>query len=340
MGQVQCYRLACKEPQDNFKLKNCPPPLARLNTSIRIGAGINKINCQDKAIISEEWGDDIHIACVLDGFGPYGKEASDFVSHNFLYQLELHKKELITHETDKEYQKIFSKIVDALNTNLRGTSIDCSKSGTCFHAVILIKNIYYTINIGNSKSLLTRGDDHNPAEGIELTVDHELSNQKENERIAKVAKSLRKLNLPSGTEIGDLRYWLTDEEPGFAVTRGLGGYSFSQAFIYEPDIVRHELSIMDKFIVLATDGLWKVMKTNEVSEFLNSNPDVKDEGNVAEILIKEASSRWAKISSRPKEYFIGIGDDPKATSGADDIAIVVIGLRFLSTSAENKSTQI
>jgi hypothetical protein len=61
--------------------------------------------------MSEEWGDDIHIACVLDGFGPFGKEVSDFISQNFLYMLEQHRKDLLLHDKDKEYSKIFANVI-------------------------------------------------------------------------------------------------------------------------------------------------------------------------------------------------------------------------------------
>ncbi len=116
----------------------------------------------------------------------------------------MHRKDLLLHEKDREYTKIFASVIKELNNKLKHSNIDCSKSGTCFHAIVIIKNVYYTINMGNSKSLIIRGGDHHPSESIELTVCHDLSNLKEKERISKVTKDLRKLKPYTGSEIGEL----------------------------------------------------------------------------------------------------------------------------------------
>lgn len=55
--------------------------------------------------------------------------------------------------------------------------------------------------------------------------------------------------------------WLADEDiPGLAMSRSFGDIVASQAgVICEPEILSFELTEEDKFIVLASDGVWEFL---------------------------------------------------------------------------------
>ena len=62
-----------------------------------------------------------------------------------------------------------------------------------------------------------------------------------------------------GNPIGPARVWKSDEDvPGLAMSRSFGDYIASQVgVICEPEIIKHSLLPCDKFIVLASDGIWE-----------------------------------------------------------------------------------
>jgi protein phosphatase PTC1 len=69
---------------------------------------------------------------------------------------------------------------------------------------------------------------------------------------------------------------------------GIGDRLLKRYVIPDPDIVRMEIEEDDCFAVLATDGLWDVMRNSEVGFFLNACNDAQEAANV---LVKEAFER-------------------------------------------------
>ena len=57
---------------------------------------------------------------------------------------------------------------------------------------------------------------------------------------------------------GPLRVWLpNDDAPGLAMSRSLGDFcAHNVGVISSPEIIQFELNTKDKFIVLASDGVW------------------------------------------------------------------------------------
>jgi hypothetical protein len=74
---------------------------------------------------------------------------------------------------------------------------------------------------------------------------------------------------------GPLRVWLHNQSfPGLAMTRSLGdGHAKRAGVIAEPELDSmqfdaNDITVVPKFIVLATDGLWDVMSNELVAQFL------------------------------------------------------------------------
>lgn len=70
----------------------------------------------------------------------------------------------------------------------------------------------------------------------------------------------------NGIPIGPARVWLKDQNlPGLAMSRSFGDkVAATVGIISEPEIIEHLLGQEDKFIVLASDGLWEFMESEEV----------------------------------------------------------------------------
>jgi serine/threonine protein phosphatase PrpC len=73
----------------------------------------------------------------------------------------------------------------------------------------------------------------------------------------------------NGECIGPERVWLKDEDvPGLAMTRSFGDeVAASVGVLAEPEISESFLSKEDKFLVLASDGIWEFIESEEVIFF-------------------------------------------------------------------------
>ena len=86
------------------------------------------------------------------------------------------------------------------------------------------------------------------------------------------------------------------------MTRTLGDLQAkSIGLISEPEIQNIELKPGDRFIVIASDGVWDVMSSAEVVGFIVSTNDPKES---AEKLAKEARSRWEELTRTKKVIFL------------------------------------
>lgn len=73
-----------------------------------------------------------------------------------------------------------------------------------------------------------------------------------------------------GQTIGPQRVWLREEEyPGLAMSRSLGDkVAHSVGVSSHPETLEFTIGIDDKFVVIASDGLWEFMTNEEVSRIV------------------------------------------------------------------------
>ena len=98
--------------------------------------------------------------------------------------------------------------------------------------------------------------------------------------------------------MGPDRVWLRDDElPGLAMTRSFGDtIAHSVGVISEPEIKRYDFTGNEKFIIIASDGIWEYISSQEcvdiVKEFYEKNLDAAGAINA---IMKEAFNRWKKF---------------------------------------------
>lgn len=76
-----------------------------------------------------------------------------------------------------------------------------------------------------------------------------------------------------GDPIGPHRVWLkTQDYPGLAMSRSFGDeVAASVGVIAHPEIMEWKLTEYDKFVILASDGLWEFIESSEVIIFFLFN---------------------------------------------------------------------
>lgn len=161
-------------------------------------------------------------------------------------------------------------------------------------------NVLTLANIGDSRVVLGRDPvdekfdkrylDSAKVQAVRLTSDHKPDRKSEQKRIEDAGGRVFSINYGDG-EKGPLRVWLKHQDiPGLAMSRSLGdSIARTVGVISRPECHRIELSVYDKVIVWATDGLWEFCSNQEVI-------DIAVSCNTAEEAVRKltelATARW------------------------------------------------
>ena len=231
---------------------------------------------------------------VCDGHGYYGHEVSGFIKENLPMNLNhaLKKKNLnlLTDDLSLVIKKCF------LNENrnlLDNHQIDSDLSGTTCISVIYTPKKLIIANLGDSRCILGKYV-NNKWSAENLSRDHKPTIQEEADRILKIGGRIRPMRDEDGEFIGPLRVYMKDKEmPGLAMTRSFGDYFGSLAgTISEPEVTEHILSQEDKFIILASDGLFEFIESEVIVEYVKDYYEKNDIVGCCEFLYKESSKKW------------------------------------------------
>jgi len=136
--------------------------------------------------------------------------------------------------------------------------------GGCTSVVVFIKNnIIYCANAGDSRSVLNRN-----GISIPLSYDHKPDHELERERIYNAGGTVEdgrvNGNLNLSRSLGDIEYKLNKE---LSVDK--------QVITAFPDIIEEKLFDKD-IIILACDGVWDCMTSQEVCDFINNKLNTED----------------------------------------------------------------
>ena len=81
--------------------------------------------------------------------------------------------------------------------------------------------------------------------------------------------------------------------PGLAMSRSFGDKIAHQVgVICDPDIVEYELKEEDKFIILASDGIWEFISSQECVDIVKDYYINENYKGAVKHLYKESCNRW------------------------------------------------
>lgn len=94
--------------------------------------------------------------------------------------------------------------------------------------------------------------------------------------------------------MGPDRVWLQDHnEPGLRMTRSFGDtVAHSVGCIAVPEIVEYTIKKNDRFLVIASDGIWEWLSNQDVGRILYPYYLQDDAEGAAERIIREAHDAW------------------------------------------------
>lgn len=130
---------------------------------------------------------------------------------------------------------------------------------------------------------------------------------------------IRKADQLTGNYVGPSRIWMQQEQiPGLAMSRCLGDFVASQLGVTcEPEFTHTELTPEDKFVIVASDGVWEFLSNEKVGvrqcvELVGCMWEAGDEEQACEVLVREAVLSWRHVAPRQEDEVV------------DDITAVVV----------------
>jgi serine/threonine protein phosphatase PrpC len=198
---------------------------------------------------------------VFDGHGIFGHDVSGLIAQRLPSHL---VAELLTDPKDA-FKEALKKIDDDVYANLGG---DIEYSGsTCVCCMVdWTARMLHTSNVGDSRAILGRRLSDDSWEAIPLSVDQRPDLAIEKERIEMSGGTVSP-HMVGGVPNGPARVWDSPalEKPGLACARSVGDAAARQlGVVAEPEVISRQIEPEDKFILIASDGVWDSLSNQEV----------------------------------------------------------------------------
>ncbi|THU70740.1 hypothetical protein C4D60_Mb08t28140 [Musa balbisiana] len=193
-------------------------------------------------------GQTINFFGIFDGHG--GSRAAEYLKEHLFDNLMKHPKFLtdIKLAINESYQRTDSDFLDAENNTSRD-------DGSTASTAILVGKHLYVANVGDSRAVISKA-----GKAIPLSDDHKPNRIDERRRIENA---------------GGFVMWTGTWRVGgvLAMSRAFGNRLLKRFVVAEPDIqervVDHEL----EFLILASDGLWDVVKNEDAVSLVRLEED-------------------------------------------------------------------
>ena len=184
------------------------------------------------------------------------------------------------------------------------TTFDTEKSGSTVCLLILYNKTLICANLGDSRAIICSCNNKKEWKSSQLTKDHKPIDQEEYTRIINSGGTVSKLiNIDKDNEeVGPYRVWGKNQikGPGLAMSRSLGdGMAKKLGVLGEPDIYEYVIGEEDKFVIVASDGVWEYLSNEDVMNIVKEvylDSDDKAE-EACELLVKNATDAWKRENS-------------------------------------------
>ena len=253
---------------------------------------VSKIN-QDRACLALHPRDStMMVAAVFDGHGHNGGLCSQFTMHSVLEVLLC--DDLVTGDAPEALLR--TAVLNAEKSLLHSSNIAAKKSGTTANVVILHPQIGLLVgNVGDSRAVLARSSGTHGTLAVDLSEDHKPDSPAESERIIAAGGFVTQ----SDPSTGPSRVYFASTRhsgPGLAMSRSVGDFGAKQVGVTaEPEIRRCERSPDDQFLIIASDGVWEFITSQEAVDMVVDAVARAGENAVpaaCKQLITESRRRW------------------------------------------------
>ncbi|XP_038899741.1 probable protein phosphatase 2C 10 isoform X2 [Benincasa hispida] len=167
-----------------------------------------------------------------------------------------------------------SKAYEKTDQAILSHSSDLGRGGsTAVTAILINGQRLWVANVGDSRAVLSRG-----GEAVQMTIDHEPNTE-------------RRLIENKGGFVSNMPGDVPRVNGQLAVSRAFGDKSLKSHLRSDPDIRDVNVDANTDILILASDGLWKVMANQEAVDIARR---IKDPLKAAKQLITEALEKESK----------------------------------------------
>lgn len=221
---------------------------------------------------------------------------------------------LISDNTKKRHSVINEGFLKT-NEDVRKRSFNTSFSGSTCVTVMVVGNKLICANVGDSRAIMASYKSPKSIKHIQLppefanlpdsekiwialplSRDHKPDDEEEYKRIMESNGRVEPFKEANGEPIGPYRVWLKEENiPGLAMSRSMGDkVAASVGVISVPEIFETPLTPDDKFLVIASDGIWEFLPNDQVVEMIVPYWEKNDPEGACDRLISESVYHWEK----------------------------------------------
>ncbi|OQR83857.1 protein phosphatase 2C [Achlya hypogyna] len=345
--QVDSLPVVKPRPAKPFELRNC-------TTSYE-----GNVMSEDR---SDHWTtDDSALFAVYDGHG--GDIAVNFVHAKLggliLDALEARLKRKRDHPVaptiPEALTSAFLECDELLKAKLRayGPTISTSKgfcnTGSCVVTALFHGNDLVIANVGDCQAVLgyttsiTSTVEASTLAAKVLTTSHDCHNAAEVKKVIERSNDRNAVRMSKDDRLCIGEYGIKRVAGSLSVTRALGDMYLKSAefsnppykakvpyITAEPDVVVHTVSKLDKFVILASDGLWEVvpplLAVQIVSNYVTTAANAGDApiASASAALVHCALDRAASKEGMALHDLLAIAKGPQRRSIHDDITCTVI----------------
>lgn len=293
---------------------------------------------QDCLVALVPWGPGsrYNLFAALDGHGRHGHQCALFIAQRVVSYL---SRSLLALSTKQAIVNSLHKAIVLAERKLELVSdVDYNLSGSTGVFVIVYGTTLFCANVGDSRAILGRSEvrkrpgvvterreslaksritcEHRRYSVVQISFDHKPRRPDEKERLLSCGA---RVDAWESIEDDDERIWLPDSRtPGLAVSRTFGDLILKPyGVIVTPEIYSLELCEQDRFVVMASDGVFEFMSNEDVAEIVGRWRDRGSAQDAAEELVRVATDRWVE-------------DD----SVIDDISCVVVFVNVRSSDVD------
>lgn len=242
-----------------------------------------KVN-QDRGIQFRFKTDEKCIFGVFDGHGSLGHLVSQHVCTE-LPPLIVSQKNF-----QSDPKAALTKAFVSCNKAMAKGNVDCTFSGTTAIVCYINGRTVYSCNAGDSRAVVGRMVE-GKLTAVPLSDDQKPERADECARVTARGARVEACKDVKGNDIGPLRVWLKSQDvPGLAMTRSFGDLiGASVGVIAEPEVWETTLTDNDKFMILASDGVWEFITSQEAVDIV---AQCKTAEEACKALADESTVRW------------------------------------------------
>ncbi|KAL5541853.1 hypothetical protein UlMin_009563 [Ulmus minor] len=209
---------------------------------------------------------------------------------------------------------------------------DLVSIGSCVLLVLLHGNDLYTLNLGDSRAVLaTNVNGSEKLTAVQLTESHTVDNEAERTRVLDEhpddpmtimgGKVKGRLKVTRAFGVGYLKKKkLNDVLMGILQIQNLRSPPYVST---QPSLNVHRISKSDRFVIVASDGLFDYYSNNEAVEHVRSYILSNPYGDPAKFLVEEVLNRAANRFGFTMEEFADIPEG-RRRKYHDDVTVIVV----------------